>query len=65
MKEVMNIKELSKYLKCSNSCIRKLQREKKIPYFRVASKVLFDKEKIDNWLSENEVSYISQKTELN
>lgn len=55
MREVMNIKELSKYLKCSASCIRKLQREKKIPYFRVASKILFDKDKIDHWLSESEV----------
>lgn len=55
MREVMNIKELSKYLKCSTSFIRKLQREKKIPYFRVANKILFDKDKIDHWLSESEV----------
>jgi excisionase family DNA binding protein len=62
MKEVMNVKEVAKYLNCSESCIRKLKREQKIPFFRVATKLLFYKEKIDKWLSETEV--VPTKTSL-
>lgn len=54
MREILNVKELSMYLRCSESCIRKLKREKKIPYFRVSGKILFDKEKINMWLKEEE-----------
>ena len=35
MNETFNIKELSEYLKCSISGIRKLVRCKRIPYFRI------------------------------
>lgn len=61
MKEIMNIKELSNYLRCSDSCIRKLKRESKIPYFKISSKILFDKEKIDEWLSKKEFNPIDNK----
>lgn len=60
MKEIMNIKELSKYLRCSDSCIRKLKRENSIPYFKISSKVLFDKAKIDTWLSAKEVNPVNK-----
>ena len=60
MKEIMDMKELSKYLRCSDSCIRKLKRENKIPYFKISSKILFDKAKIDNWLADKEVNPIGK-----
>ncbi|MDD3305214.1 MAG: helix-turn-helix domain-containing protein [Bacilli bacterium] len=50
MRKVLNVKEVKDYLSVSESTIRKLVREKKIPYFRVASKILFDQEKIDQWI---------------
>ncbi len=53
MKEVMTVKEVSEYLRCSESCIWKLKRELQIPFFRVGKKVLFDKEKINNWIEIN------------
>ena len=53
-KIVFNVKDLAKYLSISESTIRKLVREKKIPHFRIFSKILFDKETIDKWLSNNE-----------
>ncbi|NCC71589.1 DNA-binding protein [bacterium] len=40
---VFNVKEIAKYLSVSESTIRKLIREKKIPHFRIYSKILFDK----------------------
>lgn len=53
-KIVFNVKELAKYLSVSESTIRKLIREKKIPHYRIFSKILFDKEVIDRWLINNE-----------
>lgn len=55
-KIVFNVKEVTKYLSVSESTIRKLVREKKIPHFRILSKILFDKEQIDKWLSNNQIS---------
>lgn len=53
---VFNVKEVTKYLSVSESTIRKLVREKKIPHFRILSKILFDKEQIDKWLNSNQIS---------
>ena len=50
MRKVLNVKEVKEYLSVSKSTIRKLVRENKIPYFRVASKILFDQEKINQWI---------------
>jgi len=50
MRKVLNVSELKDYLSVSESTIRKLVRENKIPYFRIASKILFDQEKIDLWI---------------
>jgi excisionase family DNA binding protein len=55
---VFNVRELAKYLSVSESTIRKLIREKKIPHFRIYSKILFDKEQVDKWLSDNQVNII-------
>ncbi len=51
MLEVMNVKEVAEYLNCSESSIRNLVREKKIPNFRIGSKLNFRKKTIDEWLS--------------
>jgi len=44
------VRELSTYLKCSESLIRKMIREQSIPYFRLSTKILFSKEDIDVWV---------------
>lgn len=54
MKKVLNVKELKNYLSISESTVRKLVREKKIPHFRIASKILFDQDVIDKWLEEEQ-----------
>ena len=46
--EVMNVKEVARYLKCSESSIRNLVRDKKIPVFKINSKLNFNKLAIDN-----------------
>ncbi len=49
-KNVCNIKELSIYLQTSIPQIRKLVREKKIPYFRVGNRIKFDLNEINKWI---------------
>lgn len=39
--ETMNIKEVAKYLKVSQSGIRKLTRNKTIPFFRIRKSLIF------------------------
>ena len=46
-KEICGIKELATYLDMSESGIRKLVREKRIPYFRVLSSIKFDLKEIN------------------
>lgn len=49
-KNICNIKELSNYLQTSIPQIRKLVREKKIPYFRVGNRIKFDLNEINKWI---------------
>lgn len=51
MENVFDVKELAKYLHCSESTIRKLIRNNEIPSFRVAYRIFFKKDLIDNWIN--------------
>ena len=53
--EVMNVKELAEYLKCSESSVRNMVRDNKIPVFKINSKLNFNKESIDNWIHTQEL----------
>lgn len=57
-KQVFNVKELSEYLQISSSSVRKLVRENSVPYFRILSKILFNKESIDLWLKNKEIKLL-------
>ncbi len=49
-KNLCGIKEVSNYLDLSESMIRKMVREKTIPFFRIGNKLKFDLIEINNWL---------------
>lgn len=49
-KEILNIKELSTYLNCSISQIRKMVYENKIPYFRIGNRLMFKCSIINKWI---------------
>lgn len=53
-KEICDIQDLSSYLKVSVSEVRKLVREKKIPFFRVGNRLRFDLKSINTWLEKLE-----------
>lgn len=48
--KIINIKELSKYLNCSISMIRKMIYNNEIPYFKIGTKYEFDLEVINQWI---------------
>ena len=52
-KEICGIKEIAKYLNISESGVRKLVREKRIPYFKVLSCIKFDIKEINEWVNES------------
>lgn len=53
-KEIVGVNELATYLGISVSGVRKLVREKRIPYFKVLSCIKFDLNKINEWLEKSE-----------
>lgn len=49
--EIMNIKELSKYLNCSISQIRKMVYANNIPSFRIGNRIMFTRSIINKWIT--------------
>lgn len=47
MEETFDVKELTRYLRCSDSTVRKLIKNREIPNFRIANRIYFKKELID------------------
>ncbi len=52
--KILDIKEVAKYLKCSEAFIRKLTYSEKIPFFRIGRRILFKQSKLEEWISNNE-----------
>lgn len=59
--QVFTVKEIADYLNCSVSSIRALVRNKEIPFFRIGSKLNFNKEAIDNWVHNQELYNMQQE----
>ena len=57
-KQMLTVKELAVYFCASESTIRKMVRESRIPFIRIFSKILFNKSVIDNWINSNQVNSI-------
>ena len=50
MDEIFDVKELTRYLHCSDSTVRKLIKNREIPNFRIANRIYFKKALIDIWI---------------
>ena len=50
---VLNTKEVACFLNCSVSCIRRLVQNKKLPCFKVGSKLYFNLTSVKNWSAKN------------
>ena len=58
--QVFTVKEVANYLNCSASSVRLLVRNKEIPFFRIGSKLNFNKEAVDNWIHNQEMLNMQQ-----
>lgn len=54
MKIILDLKGISNYLNISESMIRKLVRERKIPYFRIGNRLKFDINEVNKWIKESQ-----------
>lgn len=52
---VMNVREVARYVKLSESTIRTLIRLGEIPYVKIRRRYIFHSEQIDRWLMANAV----------
>lgn len=59
-KIVFNVAEVCRYLHTSQSSVRKLVRTKQIPHYRILSRIFFDKETIDMWISNQQLNNLNQ-----
>lgn len=48
----LNVKECAAYLNIAPVSVYRLVDENKIPYFRIANKILFTRQKLDAWVEE-------------
>ena len=55
-RRMLTVKELGIYLCVSESTIRKMVRESRIPFMRIGAKILFEVDLIDNWIKQNQVN---------
>jgi len=46
---IMNVPEVADFLRVSESTIRKLVKEKRIPYFKLEGRYLFYRSALENW----------------
>ena len=56
----LNINEIADYLECSKNAIEYLVGRSHIPYEIISSKIMFDKNIIDRWLYDNQISKIEE-----
>lgn len=54
-KEVINLKELTKYIGLSKSTIYKMTMNKEIPYYKVSKFLFFRSEEIRAWVLRNQI----------
>ena len=53
-KTICDIKTISEYLDISIPKVRKLVRERRIPFFRVGNRLKFELERINLWIEEKQ-----------
>ena len=55
MEKLLSIGDIARMLDLSIATIYKYVCQKKIPYLKIGSRVLFDEDKLDKWLQSKEV----------
>ena len=59
MREVMDIREASDYLRISDWKLRQMVRQRSIPHFRVGKKIMFRRSALESWIANQEKQSLS------
>lgn len=59
--KIFTVKQVAEYLNCSVSTIRNLVKNNTIPFFRIGTKLNFNKEAVDNWIHRQEMKNMQPK----
>ncbi len=62
MSNRLTIKEASAKLNLKVSTLYKMTCQKRIPYVKISSKLLFDEKSLDRWIEEHSIAPITTKT---
>ena len=62
MSNLLTIKEASAKLNLKVSTLYKMTCQKRIPYVKISSKLLFDEKSLDRWIEEHSIAPITTKT---
>ncbi len=57
----MTVKEIAEYLKLSSDLIYRLAQQGKIPVSKVGNRWRFNKDRVDQWMEEQDTSASSKK----
>ncbi len=61
LQEFLTVRELATWLKLSESHVYFMVNKKKIPFAKLGGKLLFDKQKISQWIEDNSSAASSKK----
>lgn len=61
---ILNVREAAKYLRISESIVRRLVREERIPFFKIERRYLFSRTVVDNWVKELSIMPVNKIIEV-
>ena len=65
MEQLLNVKELAAYLKCTEQTVRRYVMQKKIPYHKIDRMVRFWPSEIQEWINSGKAKNIGGKNSSN
>lgn len=61
MSKTLTPNELSEYMRISTATVYTMVRESEIPFFRMRSRIFFDKEIIDEWIKSQQLNVLEKQ----
>ena len=56
LREILTVPEVAEYLRCHESSIYRLVKNRQLPAFRVGSEIRFNRSQIDQWMLDSTVN---------
>jgi excisionase family DNA binding protein len=62
--KILNVRDAAKFLRISESIIRRLIREQRIPFFKIEGRYLFSRTVIENWVTGLSITPVNDTIEV-